>query len=460
MRGVVRRVQEWLRSLLARFFLPTALILIVCVGAIGLLTYHHTESAFGSYVTARQGQALTTRGRLLALAISVLHRREGDWRGTQGLVQEEDANGDTRLLVMDNTGTIVADSSNLAIGQHFVRTANTIVVPIRHRLVLGKIGSLALIPVAENQAAQQAFLSSVDTGLFLVVLCALAAALALTYWNVRRVTRPLSAMTSAATHLAGGDLTQRVPVSVAGSEVAALAQAFNAMAASLEDARRQRSALTADIAHELRTPLTSVRGYLEAIQDGAIAASPPVIDSIHEEVVQLGALVGDLQDLALADAGQLALQRQTQRIDPLLQQAVAMQEVTAHRRGVALRYQPPAAPLPPLAVDTLRLGQVLRNLIANALAHTPPGGSVTVSAAGTATGVEIGVRDTGEGIAPEHLPHIFDRFYRADPSRSRATGGAGIGLSVARGIVQAHGGAIEVQSSVGQGAEFRIILPV
>ena len=220
-----------------------------------------------------------------------------------------------------------------------------------------------------------------------------------------------------------------------------------------------RRAQTADIAHELRTPLTSVQGYLEAIQDGAIAATPAVIESMHEEVLLLGGLMGDLQDLALAEAGQLSLHRIVQPLAPLVEQAVVMQAVAAGERGVALVMLPPVAPLPPVAVDAPRISQVLRNLVANALVHTPSGGSVTLSVVGQAQSVAILVRDTGQGIGPEHLPHIFDRFYRADPSRDRATGGAGIGLSVARGIVQAHGGTIEVQSVVGQGTEFTITLP-
>ena len=448
------------RSLLVQFFAPTALILILCVGAIAVVTHLRTQQAFGSYVTAQRAQGLTTRSRVLAVTIRLLYTQDGNWTSTQQFLEDQAANVHARLEVEADSGTVVADSGHTEVGHAFVPSANAIVVPIRGRLVPRKLGELALIPEAGSSQAQQDFLASVDSGLLLIGLGALSAALALAFFSVRRVTVPLNAMTSAAARLAGGDLTQRVPALGTGDQVAVLAAAFNQMAASLEENQRMRRAQTADIAHELRTPLTSVQGYLEAIQDGAIAATPVVIDSMHEEVLLLGGLMGDLQDLALAEAGQLSLHRIVQPLAPLLEQAVVMQTVMARDRGVALVMLPSVVPLPPIAVDAPRIRQVLRNLIANALVHTSAGGSVTLGIVGGVRSVSILVRDTGQGIEPEHLPHIFDRFYRADPSRARATGGAGIGLSVARGIVQAHRGTIDVRSVVGQGTEFTITLPM
>ncbi len=447
------------RSLLVRFFAPTALILILCVSAIAVVTHLRTQQAFGSYVTAQRAQGLTTRARVLGVTIRLLYTQDGNWTATQQFLEDQAANVHARLEVVDDSGTIVADSGHTSVGQAFVQSANAIVMPIRGRAVPRKLGELALIPVASSSKAQQDFLANVDSELLLIGLGALGAALALAFFSVRRITVPLSTMTGAAARLAGGDLTQRVQALGTGDEVAVLAAAFNQMAASLEEAQRMRRVQIADIAHELRTPLTSVLGYLEAIQDGAIAATPSLIDSMHEEVQLLGGLMGDLQDLALAEAGQLSLHRVVQPLAPLVEQAVVMQAVTARDRGVALDMLPPAGPLPPIAVDAPRMSQVLRNLIANALVHTPPGGSVMLSVVGDARSAVILVRDTGHGIAPEHLPYIFERFYRADPSRDRATGGAGIGLSVARGIVQAHGGTIDVRSVVGQGTEFTITLP-
>jgi len=447
------------RSLLMQLFLPSALILICCVSAIGFVTHLRTQQAFGSYVTAQRAQELTARGRALAVTIVVLHREDGDWSGTQQLLEDQAASAEARLIVEDDGGTVVADSSRTAVGQRFARSANTIVLPIRRRMAPRRLGTLALVPTAGSPKAQGTFLAGLDSGLLLIGLGALGAALVLTFLAVRRLTAPLSAMTGAAARLAGGDLSQRVAVPATGDEVAVLASAFNHMATSLEETRRLRRAQTADIAHELRTPLTSVRGYLEAIQDGAVAATSAVIDSMHEEVLLLDGLMSDLQDLALAEAGQLSLHRTPHSLEPLLERAAAMQAVAARARGITLRVLPSVAPLPPMAVDAPRLSQVLRNLIANSLVHTPAGGSVALSVRGEGNWVDILVCDTGRGIAPEHLPHLFERFYRADPSRDRATGGAGIGLSVARGIVQAHGGTITVSSVVDQGTDFHIRLP-
>jgi signal transduction histidine kinase len=447
----------WRHSLVARIFLPTALILTLCVAGIGLYTHWRTQQAFRGYVTARQGQVLTNHGRALATELRRGYRLDGGWAGAQQILQEQGS--EARLIVTNRKARVVADSANLAIGQPFRPPSNAIVIPIVRAVTRRPLGKLILIPDTARTPAQRNFLASVDSALLLAGLGGLAAALALAFLYVRRLTRPLTAMRGAAVHLAAGDLAQRVPVPPTDDEVAALARAFNRMAASLEDAQRQRQAQTADIAHELRTPLTSIRGYLEALQDGAIEASPAIVDSMHEEVVLLSELMCDLQDLALADAGQLRLHRTVQPPEPVLEQAVAMQELTARERSITLRLVRQDAPLPPMSIDAVRLGQVLRNLIANALTHTPSGGSVTVAARGDGQVLEIAVGDTGRGIPPEHLSHIFDRFYRADPSRDRSTGGIGIGLSVARTLVQAHDGTIAVSSTVGQGSEFRITLP-
>jgi signal transduction histidine kinase len=217
--------------------------------------------------------------------------------------------------------------------------------------------------------------------------------------------------------------------------------------------------MVTDIAHELRTPLTNLRGYLEALRDGVSAPSPATLASLHEEAVLLAQLVDDLQDLTLAEAGQLALRRAPLRVADALGRARQALRPQAEDRGVRLRVEPPATALPDVLADERRLGQILRNLIANAIRHTPPGGEVVLSAAASPDGVELVVRDTGQGIAAEHLPHVFERFYRADASRARTTGGAGIGLAVVKQLVEAHQGRVDVHSTPGQGSTFRFTLP-
>jgi two-component system sensor histidine kinase BaeS len=254
-----------------------------------------------------------------------------------------------------------------------------------------------------------------------------------------------------------GDLSQRVAVN-ARDEIGQLAHAFNAMADGLARTEQLRRTMVTDVAHELRTPLTNLRGYLEALRDGVAQPRREVIDSLYEEALLLNHLVDDLQDLTLAEAGKLSLYREPTDLPALLAASAEALRPRFDEKNVSLSVgHVPGLPL--VHVDPKRIGQVLRNLLANAVAYTPEGGSVRLSAEASAEAVTICVQDTGVGIAPEHLPNVFERFYRADSSRARATGGAGIGLAIVRQIVEAHGGAITVQSTPGHGTTFRFSLP-
>lgn len=274
----------------------------------------------------------------------------------------------------------------------------------------------------------------------------------------RRSLRPLQNLGAAARRLGLGDLSQRADAD-GPSEVRQLAHSFNVMAAGLEEAERRRRNLTADVAHELRTPLSNIQGYLEAIRDGLIQPTPETIGTIHGQALHLSRLVEDLRLLAQVDAGALQLQRSPARVEELLQSGIEAVRPRAEAKGVALSIEAEAS-LPAVRLDVTRIAQVVGNLLENAITHTPEGGSVTVSARAAANAIEVTVADTGPGIAPEDLPRIFDRFYRADPSRARATGGAGLGLTIARRLAEAHGGAIDVESAVGQGSRFTLRLPL
>jgi two-component system sensor histidine kinase BaeS len=217
--------------------------------------------------------------------------------------------------------------------------------------------------------------------------------------------------------------------------------------------------MVSDVAHELRTPLSNIRGYLEAVQDGMIEPKPEVIGSLHEEAMLLNRLVDDLQELSLAEAGQLRLERRQVAPSDVVNKAAEAARAQATSKGIALQVDLPAD-LPLVDVDHQRIGQVLGNLLSNALTHTPSGGKVVIAARARQSEAEFSVSDTGEGIPPEHLPYVFERFYRADKSRSRATGGTGLGLSIAKQLVEAHGGQITVESQVGQGTTFTFTLPM
>jgi len=271
-----------------------------------------------------------------------------------------------------------------------------------------------------------------------------------------RITRPLRALTAAARHMSdGGDPP---PVRVGGQdEVAGLARAFNTMAANRAQVEQARRAMVGDVAHELRTPLSNIRGWLEAAEDGVSDGGPELTALLLKEALVLQHVVDDLQDLAVADAGALRLVVEPVPVAGALDQVRAAHEPQAARAGVALS----ASATPDLVVtaDPLRLRQVLDNLVVNALRYVPAGGTVSMTAAGDGSDVLITVADTGSGIAADDVPHVFDRFWRADKSRTRATGGSGLGLSIVRKFVEAHGGSVAVTSTLGEGTAFTLRFP-
>ncbi|HWI63004.1 MAG TPA: ATP-binding protein [Symbiobacteriaceae bacterium] len=274
-----------------------------------------------------------------------------------------------------------------------------------------------------------------------------------------RITRSLSHLREAAHHLDLRDLSRRVPVE-GQDEIADLAHSFNHMADRLEAEERSRRQLLADVAHELRHPLAVMHGRLELLQDGRTELEPEALLPLQDEVIRMTRLVGDLRDLSLAEVGQLSLARTQVNLGAMVGGLMANLEPVASAKEITLSAT--VAPgLPTVDADPDRIRQVLLNLIANALQYTQQGGKVTVEAGLlSASTVRIRVTDTGPGIPPEDLPHIFDRFYRADRSRSRATGGSGLGLAIVRSLVELHKGKVTVQSKPGEGSCFTVTLPV
>jgi two-component system sensor histidine kinase BaeS len=272
----------------------------------------------------------------------------------------------------------------------------------------------------------------------------------------RAVLRPVRAMTLAVKGLGEGDLGRRVPVS-GRDEIAQLGNAFNRMAGSLQAGEARQRRLTSDIAHELRTPLANLRGYLEALRDGVLEPTPELLASLHEEALLQQRIVDDLQDLALAENGALTYHRTDLDLRELLQAGHQAHRAQAEAAGLRLVLQAPE----PVHVraDPDRLRQVVANLVTNALRATSPGGTVTLALEPRGDAAVVEVQDTGHGIPQEDLPYVFDRFWRADPSRGRGTGGSGLGLAIVRQIVADHDGTIDVRSTVGAGTTFRVVLP-
>jgi signal transduction histidine kinase len=428
-----------MRSLRLRLLLMLLAAVLVAVGTVALVARRATEQEFERFVDRERRELRTALGELGEM-------------------------GAPRIVFLGPEDTVVADS--------FAWPPEVAAAP----MTAGKRVEMKVEKPAEGSAldifyvrlgpppgvplppGQEVFLAGVNRSLLIAGAAGGAAALLLALFFGRRVVGPIEALTVAARRMERGDLSGRVAVG-SSDEVGQLGRAFNAMAESLERTERLRRTMVGDVAHELRTPLSNVRGYLEALRDGVAAPTPEVIDSLHEEALLLTRLVDDLQDLTLAEAGQLALAREPTALAELVAGALAAFEPRAAAAGTRLRSEVDTE-LPPVDVDPRRVGQVLRNLLANALTHTPPGGEVVVSARPDGERAEVAVRDTGVGIAPEHLPHVFERFYRVDRARARATGGAGLGLAIVRELVQAHGGQVSASSEVGRGTTVSFTLPV
>lgn len=335
-------------------------------------------------------------------------------------------------------------------------------------LISGYVLSSLLMILNVWWTAQLMFLNQHDLTLATILLVfAAGIAVALGYFLSAAVTDKLTALARAAQIVASGNLRARVQIQ-GHDELAQLAEAFNSMAAQLQIAEQNkrevdqlRRDLIAWVGHDLRTPLASVRAIVEALADGVVddqETAARYLRTAKRDIAALAALIDDLFDMAQMDAGGIKLDRRPNAISDLISDTLESFSGQARDREVTLTGM--AAPgVDPVICDARQIGRVLNNLVSNALRHTPSGGKVTVHAYPTREGVIVEITDTGEGIRPEDMPHIFEQFYRGEKSRSRATGGAGLGLAIARAIVEAHGSQIRVESRLGSGTRFHFILP-
>ena len=396
--------------------------------------------------------------------------RSGDWSELQELLERTWPMWGRRIIVADNQGNLVADSHDRLIGFSKPARAPGQVYPgltpmpsfpvlVDHHKVgalsmnLGTGGSNLAGPAA-GMVVSAVNRSLIWTGAGAAVVGTLLIALL-----SGRVLAPVQNLSAAALRLGRGDLSQRASAS-GPAEIKQLAASFNSMAANLEEAERQRRELVADVSHELRTPVSNIQGYLEAIQDGLLEPSGETIDVLYGQVTHLSRLVEDLRLLAQVESGALHLDCMPSIVSNLLERCLNALRPRAEANGVQLSLA--TAPETPLVeMDATRIAQVVDNLLDNAITHTPEGGSVSITAGPVAGGqVEVSVSDTGRGIPEAELHRLFDRFYRADPSRSRSTGGAGLGLTIAKQLVEAHGGTIHAESAPGAGSRFFFRLPV
>lgn len=271
-----------------------------------------------------------------------------------------------------------------------------------------------------------------------------------------RMVRPLRALTDAAEKMKDGDISARVTLR-SRDEIGRLGEAFNAMSERREQLEEQRKAMVSDVAHELRTPLSNIRGWLEAVEDGIAVPDDEWVSSLLEEALLLQHVIDDLRDLAAAEAGELLLHKSTVHVGDLLAQVAFAQQGLAEASGISLATS--VMDDVRVTADPVRLRQAIGNLISNAIRHTPPGGTVVVQAHHVGDGIAIQVQDTGSGIPPHEITRVFDRFWRADQSRSRQTGGSGLGLAIVRRLAEAHGGTATATSTLGTGSVFTLHLP-
>lgn len=363
------------------------------------------------------------------------------------------------LLMAQPSGIILLDTDNLRTGSTLTEDEKNAAIQLNDGQgnLIGYLyitGGMQFQPGAD-QALIQKLNSAAKNAAFLAGGVAILLAMLLGYL----ILRPVKRLTLAANQIAGGDLSQRVAVN-GNDELAVLGTAFNTMAESLENARETRKAMTADIAHELRTPLAIQRAILEAIQDGVYPMDAEQIQHVYEQNQSLTRLVDDLRTLALADAGELKLEKVETEIYGLLERAIARFQSQAAQKNIKLNLEPGHEPRPILAeIDPFRIEQVVNNLISNALRYSPSGSIVTGAVESQDGHVTISIRDQGEGIPQEEMDHIFERFYRADRSRSRDEGGTGLGLAIARQLARAHHGDLDVKDAPEGGAEFILSLP-
>jgi signal transduction histidine kinase len=458
--------------------LAGALLLVVAV-SIGLMAYLinvSTSSEFRQYASQRSERYAEE----VAGVLGSFYERDPGWTDIDELLANLLRSTSDRLVLTDSGGIVIADTGNEWVGD----TATDVGLSGGTAVVASgeDVGEVYLFSATTGGGrgfgygggTQQSsvsnegeFLDRVNMWLVVVAMVAAAIALALGIILTWYITRPIKALVRGAHQVAQGNLAYRVDVR-SKDELGDLGHSFNTMAASLERAETERRRMIADITHELRTPLTVIEGTVDGIEDGVFKADKEHLDAIKEQTALLTRLTADLRDLSMAESGQLKLQWAATDLIDLVRRKLQTFAAPAQDKGIEL-VSNLAQEVPKVKVDPTRIEQVLGNLMTNAIRHTPTGGKITVSARmidrDMAHGVDthsavISVADTGEGISLEHLPHVFERFYRVEESRSRGEGGAGLGLAIAQQMVEAHGGRVWVESEIGKGSTFFVALPL
>jgi signal transduction histidine kinase len=359
------------------------------------------------------------------------------------------------VLLADPEGTVVYAPDSRYLGRRLSGDQ----LEEGEAIALADGGVWTVIPsriVLGQEILEQGFLRTTRRSLWLAGLAAVGVAILLSIFLLRQMTSPLRRLDAATRRIAKGEFNERVGIQTS-DEIGRLARSFNEMAESLERAERTKKQMIADVSHELRTPLAAVRSALEALRDGLIEPTPATLASLHDKILLTTRLVRDLHQLTLADAGRLSIQPAPCRIEEIVNTIGDTIGVQLEDSNVRLDRRI-AADLPAIVVDRQRIEQVFLNLLANAIRHTPEGGSISISAIEHPDGIQVSVCDSGPGLTKTDLAHVFDRFYRADDTRT-SDGGAGLGLAIAKALVEAHGGRIRAENGPTGGACFHVVFP-
>lgn len=453
-----------MNRLSVRLTFAFVLVTLITVAVVALLANVAADRNFRQFL--QRQDALEQSG--FADQLAAYYRANGSWSGIDermngglgmmGRGRGMMGAGGPGLVLADADGRILLDEHHMNVGAPLDdaqrQSALAIVADGRTvgYLVAGGSGMAMMAQPAVD------FVNDLRGTLIIAALIAGSLGIVLGSWLSRTLTAPLGNLAHTAQQFGARNWSQRVPVQGA-QEIANVATAFNQMADELERQEQLRRNLTADIAHELRTPLTVMQGNLRAILDGVYPLERGEIATLYDETRLLSRLVDDLRELALADAGQLPLNVTATDLGTVITSTLARFQIAADAQNIRVEYKG-TNHVPPVRADPDRVAQILQNLLGNALRHTPPGGTITVSAEKETAHVRVTVSDTGEGIAAEDLPHVFERFYRGDQARTRGGGSTGLGLAIAKTWCEAMGGSVGVTSERGNGSTFWFTVPI
>jgi len=431
--------------------LLVAFVLIVLLTSIvGYLFINRSVNrAFSQFLSG----AYTPQDRAVLQTVRLLYEQTGDLEAV--LRSLERGRWEIPVLVVDSSRVVVYAPEERFVGRRL--SDAQLAEGEAFTLENGEVWTLVPSRIIQGQdILERTFLRSTGRSLWFAGLAALAVAILLAVFLLRQLTRPLHRLDAATRRIARGEFGEPVGIHTS-DEIGRLAHSFDEMSASLAEAERTKRQMIADISHELRTPLAAVRSALEGLRDGLIEPTPDTLAALHDKILLTTRLVRDLHQLSLADAGRLSIHPFPCRVDEIVESIVETIGVQLEDANVRLD-RAIASDVPPIVVDRQRIEQVFLNLLANAIRHTPEGGTISISAVARGEGVLVSVCDSGPGLTGDDLTHVFDRFYRADDART-SDGGAGLGLSIAKALVDAHGGRIWAENAAKGGACFHILLP-